>query len=108
LLPSQTPSTLSPEGPAAIARSAATPAPTEAPVTHLSEFVARHVGPRSGDIQAMLAALGYDSLADLMTATVPESIRLTQGLNLMRAIAKQNQVWRSYLGLGYPTPSPPP
>jgi len=121
LLPSQTPSTLSPESPAAIAPSATSTAPrVEAPATDLSEFVARHIGPRPEDIQAMLTALGYDSLADLMTATVPESIRLTQGLTLaaglsetealqaLRAIANQNQVWRSYLGLGYANTITPP
>ncbi|MEM9817293.1 MAG: glycine dehydrogenase (aminomethyl-transferring), partial [Cyanobacteria bacterium P01_D01_bin.6] len=88
--------------------------------TALSEFVARHIGPRPTDIQAMLAALGYDSLDDLMTATVPADIRLSKDLNLaaglsesaalaqLRAIAAQNQVWRSYLGLGYANTITPP
>ncbi len=79
----------------------------------LSDFVERHIGPRSEDLHQMLAALGYNSLADLMEATIPESIRLSAPLNLgaglseqaaldrLRAIASQNQVWRSYLGLGY-------
>ncbi|WP_375541563.1 aminomethyl-transferring glycine dehydrogenase [Halomicronema sp. CCY15110] len=104
-----------------MARATSTTAPqVEPPLPDLSEFVARHIGPRSGDIQAMLTALGYDSLADLMTATVPASIRLTQELNVgagrsetealeeLRAIANQNQVWRSYLGLGYANTITPP
>ncbi len=86
----------------------------------MSEFVARHVGPTVASIQAMLQALGYDSLAALMAATVPAEIRLTRDLALqdgwseqealtkLRAIASQNQVWRSYLGLGYHNTLTPP
>ncbi|WOD38332.1 aminomethyl-transferring glycine dehydrogenase [Nodosilinea sp. E11] len=79
----------------------------------LSPFVARHLGPTAEDTNAMLEALGYASLADLISATVPAAIRLPQPLNLpqgldeaaalaaLQALATQNQVWRSYLGLGY-------
>ncbi len=86
----------------------------------MSEFVARHIGPRPADMQAMLTALGYNSLDDLMSATVPAGIRLAQGLNLeaglsesaaltkLQAIAHKNQVWRSYLGLGYANTITPP
>ena len=34
-------------------------------------FVDRHIGPRAADIDAMLAALGHDSLESLMAAAVP-------------------------------------
>ncbi|MEM1310678.1 MAG: aminomethyl-transferring glycine dehydrogenase [Cyanobacteria bacterium P01_H01_bin.153] len=86
----------------------------------MSEFVARHVGPRPEDTQLMLAALGYDSLEELMAATVPAGIRFAKTLNLdaglsesaalekLQAIAAQNQVWRSYLGLGYANTITPP
>ncbi|HZG37219.1 MAG TPA: aminomethyl-transferring glycine dehydrogenase, partial [Nodosilinea sp.] len=79
----------------------------------LSPFVARHLGPTERDTEAMLAALGYASLDELMAATVPEAIRLRQALDLpqgldetaalaqLKALASQNQVWRSYLGFGY-------
>jgi glycine dehydrogenase len=79
----------------------------------LSPFVARHLGPTAAEIETMVAALGYDSLKALIDATVPAGIRLQQGLDLptgldeaaaiarLRSIATQNQVWRSYLGLGY-------
>ncbi|PSR19504.1 glycine dehydrogenase (aminomethyl-transferring), partial [filamentous cyanobacterium CCP3] len=79
----------------------------------LSPFVARHLGPAERDVEAMLEALGYTSLEALIEATVPAGIRLKQTLDLpqglsesaaleqLKGIAAQNQVWRSYLGLGY-------
>ncbi|PZU99642.1 MAG: glycine dehydrogenase (aminomethyl-transferring), partial [Leptolyngbya sp.] len=85
-------------------------APAAAP---LSPFVARHLGPTEGDTQAMLTALGYASLDQLTDATIPAKIRLLQPLNLpqgldeaaaiaqLKTLANQNQVWRSYLGMGY-------
>ncbi|MGB3202367.1 MAG: aminomethyl-transferring glycine dehydrogenase [Nodosilinea sp.] len=88
-------------------------ASTAPPAADLSPFVARHLGPAESDIEAMLATLGYASLEELITATVPGSIRRSQPLALpqgldealalakLKAIAAQNQVWRSYLGLGY-------
>ncbi len=92
---------------------AAAPAP-------LSPFVARHLGPTESAAEAMLAALGYASLEELINATVPSSIRLRQPLRLpqgmdeaaalatLRTLAAQNQVWRSYLGLGYANTLTPP
>lgn len=79
----------------------------------LSEFVARHIGPRTAEQQHMLAALGYATLDDLMDAAIPATIRRHAPLNLpagldeptalaqLRALASQNQVWRSYIGMGY-------
>jgi glycine dehydrogenase len=76
-------------------------------------FVRRHVGPRPDEITAMLETLGYESLDALVDAVVPEDIRLTRPLDLpaarpehevlraLRAIADQNDVYRSYIGLGY-------
>jgi glycine dehydrogenase len=61
----------------------------------------------------MLKALGYDSLHSLMDAVVPDAIRLKRGLDLppaqseravlehLREIAAQNQMFRSYIGMGY-------
>ena len=61
----------------------------------------------------MLAAIGQPSLDALIDATVPESIRLRRPLALpaaggeqamlavLRERAAENQVWRSYLGMGY-------
>ena len=76
-------------------------------------FASRHNGPRDADIREMLEVLGYDSLDALMDAVVPDSIRLRTPLDLppaqpeevvltsMRALADKNQVFRSYLGMGY-------
>ena len=86
---------------------------SDRPYPPLSPFVARHLGPAERDAEAMLAALGYSSLEELIDATVPAGIRLKQTLTLpqgageaaaltqLKGIAAQNQVWRSYLGLGY-------
>src|SRR5215467_10617001 len=61
----------------------------------------------------MLRAVGADSLDQLMDEVVPSDIRLQQALELpsaetefeyfrrLREVARGNQVWRSYIGLGY-------
>jgi glycine cleavage system P protein (glycine dehydrogenase) len=61
----------------------------------------------------MLSLLGYPSLEALVDAAVPAKIRLRQPLQLpaarsehevlaaLREIAAQNQVFRSYIGMGY-------
>ncbi|HSE53278.1 MAG TPA: aminomethyl-transferring glycine dehydrogenase [Gemmatimonadales bacterium] len=76
-------------------------------------FVARHLGPRESDVAEMLGVLGYQSLDALIDAVVPAGIRLRKPLGLpaarteqeslaaLRAMAERNQVFRSYLGLGY-------
>ncbi len=76
-------------------------------------FIHRHIGPSDADITDMLTALGYETLDDLVAAAVPASIRLKEPLKLgpprgehellaeLRAIADENQVQRSLLGMGY-------
>ncbi len=76
-------------------------------------FVGRHIGASSSEIQQMLAAIGCDSLDEMIEKTVPASIRIKQPLQLggargehellqeLKAIASKNQVWRSYIGTGY-------
>jgi glycine dehydrogenase len=80
---------------------------------HPDRFVNRHIGPDAAEIDAMLAHLGYSSLDELIDAAVPSNIRLSRPLQLpggrsefgvlneLRAIAAKNQVFRSYIGLGY-------
>jgi glycine dehydrogenase len=80
---------------------------------HPDRFVRRHTGPRPQEIHEMLAALGFNSLDALADATVPESIRRREPLNLppaasefevlarLRAMAAKNQVFRSFIGMGY-------
>src|SRR5215207_2381278 len=83
-------------------------------------FVPRHIGPSEAEIQAMLATLGYATLDDLVDATVPEQIRLRRPLAIggglseyeilaqLRAIAAKNQVFRSFIGMGYSDCITPP
>src|SRR6266540_7355611 len=77
------------------------------------QFVHRHIGPTDADIQEMLATLGLQSLDALVDATVPADIRMRKPLALDRhigefdALAKlrvlhdRNQVFRSFIGMGY-------
>src|SRR5258705_792731 len=75
-------------------------------------FQDRHIGPSPEDQRAMLGILGYDSLDAFIDAVVPADIRLRQlrtpdakteqeALEELRLLAAQNQVFRSYLGMGY-------
>ena len=76
-------------------------------------FHERHIGPSAEEQAAMLAALGYESLEGFIDAVVPSDIRLRQPLRIpdaiteqealeqLRLLAAQNQVFRSYLGMGY-------
>jgi glycine dehydrogenase len=81
--------------------------------TVADDFVARHIGPNEEEIRQMLEGLGYSSLDALAGATIPPDIRLERPLELgpprsetdvlaeLRRIASRNQVFRSYIGLGY-------
>src|SRR5947208_1384158 len=76
-------------------------------------FQERHIGPSPEDQASMLATLGYDSLDAFIDAVVPTDIRLREPLRIpaakseqealeeLRLLAAQNQVFRSYLGMGY-------
>ncbi|NQX11311.1 aminomethyl-transferring glycine dehydrogenase [Microbacteriaceae bacterium VKM Ac-2855] len=78
------------------------------------DFAARHIGTDADAQSTMLAAVGYDSVSALVTAAVPESIRVaelppvlpeaateTEALAELRGLARRNTVKRSLLGLGY-------
>ncbi|BCD97968.1 aminomethyl-transferring glycine dehydrogenase [Marinagarivorans cellulosilyticus] len=77
------------------------------------EFIGRHIGPDSAQTQAMLERLGKNSMAELIEATVPKSIRaettsvlksaITEQAALaeLKTLASQNQVLKSYIGMGY-------
>jgi glycine dehydrogenase len=76
-------------------------------------FVNRHLGPSDTEVQDMLDALELDSLDQLVRETVPASILREEALDLPEALAEpsllpllkeiagQNQVLRSYIGMGY-------
>ena len=122
MLHSQTPTTESSEASAnGIAQTTSQPVWTsQSSPEATNNFVVRHIGPRQSEVQSMLAILGYDSLEDLIAAAVPAGIRVREGLALgtglsetaalaeLRAIASRNEVWRSYLGLGYANTLTPP
>jgi glycine cleavage system P protein (glycine dehydrogenase) len=90
------------------------------PTRHPDRFVDRHLGPDSRDMEEMLAALGVRNLDELIDRTVPASIRLQRALDLpagrsefgllreLSAIAAKNQVFRSYIGMGYSDTVTPP
>lgn len=83
-------------------------------------FVRRHLGPSEADVAAMLASLSLPSLDELVAQTIPPGIRakaeLTIGeergesdlLEELKAIASKNEVFRSFIGMGYYGCSTPP
>ena len=90
------------------------------PTRHPDRFVDRHIGPDSRDVEEMLAALGARNLDELIDRTVPASIRMQKPLDLpagrsefgllreLSEIAAKNQVFRSYIGMGYSDTVTPP
>ena len=76
-------------------------------------FQNRHIGPRNLEIQGMLNKIGVSSIDELIMKTIPDSIRLTESLNLeegisefeyfskIRKIASKNKLYKTYIGLGY-------
>ena len=80
---------------------------------HGSAFASRHIGPNEAETGEMLAALGLDSLDALTDATVPAGIRQRDELDLpapctevealaeLRALAEQNKLFKSFIGMGY-------
>src|SRR5436305_4733852 len=83
------------------------------PILDIYSFVRRHIGSNQEEVQAMLPEVGFYNLAALIDATVPKDIRLTRHLILpeaksegealaeLRAIAHQNKIARSFVGVGY-------
>ncbi len=79
----------------------------------LDTFERRHTGSPAPEVTAMLQKVGHASVAALADAAVPAPIRLPRPLNLpaaasesaalaeLREIATQNQVFRSFIGMGY-------
>ena len=76
-------------------------------------FVRRHIGPDAVETAAMLRVVGFESLDALVDAAIPADIRLPHPLRLpparsefealreLKAIAAQNQVFRSFIGMGF-------
>ncbi len=78
-----------------------------------TEFQRRHIGPNAGDTQMMLQTIGAGSLNELISKTVPDSIRIKSNLNIppaisefeyltsLKKIASKNKVYKNYIGQGY-------
>ena len=76
-------------------------------------FVNRHIGPRDHELPEMLETIGADSIEELISKTVPDSIRILnpmklpkamsefEYLNHIRKIGKKNRLFRSFIGHGY-------
>jgi glycine cleavage system pyridoxal-binding protein P len=95
--------------------------PLESLLDASDTFVHRHLGPREAELAAMLQVVGVDSLDRLVDETVPAAIRVAQPLrlttpegaplgppqgeyavlNTLAAIARDNQIFRSFIGAGY-------
>ena len=77
------------------------------------EFIGRHLSLNTSDINAMLSEVNADSLDDLTQQIVPESILRepflqmgdaipeSEALANLKALADQNKVFKSYIGMGY-------
>jgi len=76
-------------------------------------FALRHIGPRESDLPEMFNTVGVESMEQLIYETIPDDIRLKNDLQLADAMSEQeflehinglaekNQVFKTYIGLGY-------
>jgi glycine dehydrogenase len=83
-------------------------------------FADRHVGPDAESLKAMLEQVGVGSLEELIDQTLPTAIRTRESLDLppalgeheglaaLEALAAKNQVFKSFIGLGYHDTHTPP
>jgi glycine dehydrogenase len=77
------------------------------------DFIRRHIGPSEEDQSKMLNELGFKSLDDLISKTVPENILLKEELDIgepnseyealrkLKAISKKNKIYSNFIGMGY-------
>ncbi|ERK11257.1 aminomethyl-transferring glycine dehydrogenase [Serratia fonticola] len=87
---------------------------------HSEAFIERHIGSSAEQQQQMLEAVGARSLSALIQQIVPADIQLPgpppvgdaatehQALAELKAIASQNQRYKSYIGMGYSAVLTPP
>ncbi|MDR0674401.1 MAG: aminomethyl-transferring glycine dehydrogenase [Zoogloeaceae bacterium] len=88
-------------------------APPLADLLRQDDFIARHLGPDPAEQSEMLAAIGADSLDELMAQTLPATIRLSAALDLppprpehqalrdLKRIARKNTLKKNLIGQGY-------
>ena len=80
---------------------------------NINSFAYRHIGTRQREVQDMLDKIGVSSIDELIQQTVPDNIRLNVQMNLeepmteneylthIQKLARQNKVFKTYIGLGY-------
>jgi len=78
-----------------------------------SDFIERHIGPGETDRKAMLEMLGFESMDAFINKVVPGAILTNEALHLgdarsepevldeLHKIALKNQIFKSYIGMGY-------
>ena len=79
----------------------------------MSPFSSRHIGPTPSEKEEMMHTIGVSTIEELIHQTVPEQIRLEQSLRIsdamsendflahMSELASKNEVFKSFIGLGY-------
>ena len=84
------------------------------------KFESRHIGPDDSQVEEMLKTVKASSIEALIDQTIPAKIRLKKNLNLppaqsepeflnhFRALAAENQVYKSFIGTGYYNTITPP
>ncbi|WP_286876751.1 MULTISPECIES: aminomethyl-transferring glycine dehydrogenase [Pantoea] len=87
---------------------------------HNGAFIERHIGPTDAQQASMLEAIGAGSLNELISTIVPADIQLPgppatgdaateqQALAELKAMASQNQRYKSWIGMGYSAVITPP
>ncbi|HZA51091.1 MAG TPA: glycine dehydrogenase (aminomethyl-transferring), partial [Myxococcaceae bacterium] len=90
------------------------------PLLHPDRFADRHIGPDEDETRQMLRALQLGSLEELVEQTIPKAIRTRAPLAIapgrnehslleeLRQLASRNEVWRSWIGMGFSDCITPP
>ena len=78
-----------------------------------NEFHGRHIGPNAKDTKSMLQTIGVSSLEELISKTIPDSIRIKEPLAIpaaigeyeylseLKVVAAKNKLYKTYIGQGY-------
>ncbi len=78
-----------------------------------NEFHGRHIGPNAKDTKLMLQTIGVNSLEELISKTIPDSIRIKEPLAIpaaigeyeylsdLKIVAAKNKLYKTYIGQGY-------
>lgn len=77
------------------------------------EFIGRHIGPNEQDTKVMLQTIGVESMEELISRTVPDSIRMDHQLRIpaaeseaaylaeLKEASLKNKLCKNYIGQGY-------